>query len=135
MLRAVFASDFDGRRIVCLPKEAKSSVSVTNETNARVLSSRFQNQRVDVECEASEPSLLVLSQSFYHCWRALVDERPSPLLCANYAFQALQVPGGRHHVRLIYQDHAFFVGAIISGVTLSACLIAGVGRKIIKCLT
>ena len=135
MLRAVFASDFDGRRIVCLPKEARPLVSVTNETNARVISSRFQNQRVDVECEASEPSLLVLSQSFYHCWRALVDERPSPLLCANYAFQALQVPGGRHHLRLIYQDHAFFGGAIISGVTLSACLIACVGRKIIKCLT
>jgi uncharacterized membrane protein YfhO len=67
---------------------------------------------------------LVISQSFYHPWRAFVDDRPSPLLRANYAFQAVQVSGGRHHVRLVYQDRAFFVGNIVSGMAVIACLIA-----------
>jgi hypothetical protein len=128
MLSAIFSTNLDARRIVCLLKEAHPSVSVTNETAVRVISSRIQNERVDLEVEAAAPSLMVFSQTFYHPWHAFIDNSSTPLFRANYAFQAVQVPGGRHHVRLIYQDRAFHLGAMISGVALVVCLLGWLFR-------
>jgi uncharacterized membrane protein YfhO len=51
------------------------------------------------------------------------------LFRANYAFQAIQVPSGLHRVSLVYQDRAFFVGAIISGAALIACLVAAAVQR------
>jgi hypothetical protein len=94
-LRALTQPDFDGGKMVFLPPEAKSLVIVTNQTTARVLSSQFKTQRVDIEVEAAEPSLVVVAQTYYHNWRVYVDGQPAHLLRANYAFQAFQVPAGR----------------------------------------
>lgn len=123
LLFAVFATNFDSRSVVCLPNDARTFVTVTNETRARILSTHFEDQRVDVDVDAAEPSLVVLSQTFYHPWRAYVDGKPMRLLRANYAFQALQVPGGRHRVHLAYRDRAFYAGAMTSGIAIIGCLI------------
>jgi uncharacterized membrane protein YfhO len=49
------------------------------------------------------------------------------LLRADAAFQAVQIPAGRHSVHLFYRDRAFEAGALISGIgwtgSLSALLI------------
>ena len=122
-LIAVIQPDFDGRKIVFLPPESKPLVTVTNQTQARVLNSKFATQRVEFEVEASEPSLVVVAQTWYHDWRAYVDGQPAPLLRANHAFQAVQVPAGRHQVRLVYEDRAFEFGAAFSICMLANCLI------------
>src|SRR6266704_1706501 len=123
LLLATLATNFDGGKLVCLPQEAKAFVTVTHETAARVISSHFENHRVDVEIEADDPSIVVLSQTYFHPWHAYVDGKPTRLLRANYAFQALQVPGGRHHVSLAYQDRAFYAGAVLSVGAIIGCLI------------
>jgi hypothetical protein len=120
---ALSQSNFDGSKIVFLSPEAKPLVTATNQTNARVLNSKFTTQRVDIEVEASEPSLVVVAQTYYHNWRAYVDGRPAPLLRANHAFQAIQVPAGRHHVRLAYEDLAFQFGAAVSICMAANCFI------------
>ena len=120
-LRALIAPDFDSRKVVFLPPEMQASVSVTNETSARVVSQRFTPERVDLEVEAAAPSLVVLAQTWYHQWRACVDGAPARLLRANYAFQAVQVPAGRHQVKLVYEDTKLLAGAVVSGLGLLAC--------------
>jgi hypothetical protein len=122
-LTAVFQPNFDGSKIVVLSSEAKPLVTATNPTNARVLNSKFTTQRVDIEVEASEPSLVVVAQTYYHNWRAYVDGRPAPLLRANHAFQAIQVPAGRHYIRLAYEDLAFQFGAAVSICMAVNCFI------------
>jgi hypothetical protein len=122
-LRALTQPDFDGGKMVFLPPEAKSLVTVTNQTAARVLSSQFKAQRADIEVEAAEPSLVVVAQTWYHNWRAYVDGQPAPLLRANYAFQAFQVPAGQHYVRLAYEDLAFQFGAAVSICMAVNCFI------------
>jgi hypothetical protein len=132
-LRALTQSDFDGSKIVFLPPEAKSFVTVTSGTSARVTDSHFENQNVDAGIEAAEPSLVVVSQTYYHDWHAYVDGHETPLLRANHAFQAIQVPAGRHQIRLVYEDRAFEIGAAVSIVAWLGCLICSFrlpGRKI-----
>jgi uncharacterized membrane protein YfhO len=77
---------------------------------------------VDLEVKAGVPSLVVIAQTWYHPWRAYIDGAPAPLLRANYAFQALEVPAGTRQVRVVYQDSALRAGSIISGVGLLVCL-------------
>jgi hypothetical protein len=108
--------NFDASKSVFLSVDEKFSVSVTNQTSAKVLASKFTNQTVDAEVDAAETSLVVVAQTYYHNWRVAVDGQPTPLLQANYAFQAAQVPAGKHHVHFYYQDRAFAIGAVISSV-------------------
>jgi uncharacterized membrane protein YfhO len=63
--------------------------------------------------------VLVVAQSWYHCWKADVDGLATPLLRANYGFQAVAVPAGRHEVRLIYNDRLFQFGSVISLAALA----------------
>ena len=107
-------NDFDGRQMVFLPLEAKSFVTVSHQTSAQVLNSKFGNNTVDAEVEARELSLVVIAQTYYHDWSATIDGQPTPLFRANGAFQAVQVPAGRHQLQFFYHDRAFELGAAIS---------------------
>lgn len=124
-LRALAGNNFDGSETVFLPLEAKALVTVTNTTAARVIDSKIGTQRVDVEVESPAPSLVVIAQTFYHDWRASVDGGTVPLLRANYGFQAVEVPAGRHTVQLTYKDKAFEVGAVCSVAAWLVCLSCG----------
>ena len=121
--------DFDPRRTVYLPPESRPLVTVTNESEGRILASQFSNQRIAVKISVKQPAMMVLSQAFYHPWKAYVDDRPTPILKANYAFQALEVPAGEHEVRLVYEDNKFRLGTILSLVTLGLCLVAFIPRR------
>ena len=122
-LQALTQNDFDGGKIVFLPPETKSFATVSNQTSAKILSSEFRNQTMDVEVEAQEPSLVVVAQTYYHNWRAQVDGQSTPLLRANVAFQAVQVPAGKHQLHFFYQDRAFQTGAAISIAAWLGCLL------------
>ncbi len=119
-LDALTAAEFDSHRTVYLPPEAQASVP-TNATNARVTTRRFAAHEILAEVETDAPTLVTVAQSFYHPWRAFVDGQPVKLWRANYAFQALAVPAGKHTVRLVYVDEKFRLGVGISLAGLAVC--------------
>lgn len=119
-LNQIVAQDFDPRSFVCLPTEAHGVVP-TNAANARVTTRRFAAHEILAEVETDAPTLVTVAQSFYHPWRAFVDGQPVKLWRANYAFQALAVPAGKHTVRLVYVDEKFRLGFGISLAGLAVC--------------
>jgi hypothetical protein len=128
-LQALGQAEFDPRTTVFLPPEERAMVSVTNASTPGVSIREFGASRVRVDVEAAEPALIVVCQNYYHNWRAFVDGRPAVLLRANHAFQAVEVPAGRHEIRLVYQDGWFFAGSIVSLATLTGCAILGFGWR------
>lgn len=121
-------SNFDGSKMVFLAPEDRPFVTDTNFVPAaRVLSSTFRNSSVDIEVDSPAPTVVVVAQTFYHDWRASVDGQNAPLLRANHAFQAVEVPQGRHEVALRYVDRAFELGAALSVVSWAACAAATMG--------
>jgi hypothetical protein len=110
------------RRIVFLPPNARGGISVTQRTAARVLATEFANQRISIQTEAPAASLVVISQAYYPAWKAYVDGRPARIWRANYAFQAVEVPAGSHHVQLLYEDKRLLMGAALSSLGVLACL-------------
>ncbi|MDB6068422.1 MAG: hypothetical protein JWR26_4630 [Pedosphaera sp.] len=122
---------FDPRHTVYLPVEVKPLVTATNGTPAIISIRSMAAQKLEFGVEASAPALVTVAQSFYHPWRAYVDGKPTELWRANYAFQGLQAPAGKHEVRLVYEDRYFQMGAIISLGGLLLCVVLWArGRKI-----
>ena len=115
-------NEVDTGKIVFLPVDEKPLTTVSSPTEARILESQFGNNTVDFTIEANATSLAVIAQTYYHNWRAEMDGHPTPLLRANTAFQALQVPSGRHQIHLFYRDTAFETGAVVSGVAWIGCV-------------
>lgn len=123
-LSTILGPDFEPRRTVSLPREIRNQVQVTSETKAQIVSSQCAAHQLDLEVDAEAVSLVVVAQSFYRGWRAYVDRRPVPLWRANHAFQAVQVPAGRHRISLVYEDPGFRLGALVSSLACLGCVVA-----------
>lgn len=115
-------SKFDPRSTVYLPSAAAPVVQVKHPGKVTIVSAVSESHRIITQIEATSTSMLVISQTYYHPWKAYVDNRPTRLWRANHAFQALEVPAGRHQVRLVYEDRGFFYGMLISALALMSCI-------------
>ena len=129
-LAALASPSFDPANIVYLPPEAEPFVRATNAT-ATLHTQRMTPHRIDVEASVSQATLLVVAQSFYHCWSAQINRRPVPIWRANHAFQAIVLPAGHNRVSLQYVDRAFLFGLTLSTLTLLGVATAWVrwGRR------
>ena len=52
-------------------------------------------QDIIVDTESSQDGVLVLTDSDYPGWHALVDGREKPILHANYLFRGVEIPAGQ----------------------------------------
>ncbi|RJP21336.1 MAG: hypothetical protein C4520_09995 [Candidatus Abyssobacteria bacterium SURF_5] len=84
------------------------------DEGARILEST--ESRVLIETEAQADALLVVTNSYYPGWQAMIDGRKARILRANYIFQAVAVPGGRHTVEINFEPKSLVAGAVVSCV-------------------
>ncbi len=111
---AIGQTNVDFRKVVYLPTEAKSRVTAKREPAARIIGKQFGASKETIQVEAPGPAMVFISQAYYHNWKARVDGKAVPLWRANYAFQAVEVPAGRHEVTLVYRDKMFRIGALLA---------------------
>ena len=122
MVRTVGSVSWNLSDGVMLPKDAEPWIPRRDYSTARLTTNQvWSAQEITFETSATAPALVVIAQTFYHPWKAYVDDKPVPLLRANHAFQALEVPAGTHRVRLAYEDRRFRLGCVISLGALAVC--------------
>ena len=121
-LEAVTTS-FEPRTHTYLPESVRQECAVTGAGEARLGSLKVSAQRISCVVQCDQPTLVVVAQSFHRNWKASVDGAASPLWRANYAFQAVQVPAGRHELVLEYRDRNLLIGSGITAVALLVCLV------------
>jgi len=122
-LASILDDTFDPRAQVVLSKEIKANVTASRVQDAKILSQHFKNQRVELEVDAPQPCLVVISQAYYHPWKARIDGQQTSLWRANHAFQAFQAPAGRHKIILTYEDNGFRIGIALSIITCAGLII------------
>jgi hypothetical protein len=66
----------------------------------------------------AESGLLFIGNTYDPGWQARVDGMTTPVLRADYTFQAVVVPAGSHHVELTYVPPGIGLGSMISIATL-----------------
>lgn len=77
--------------------------------------------RIEAVAVAHTNTVLVVAQSYYPAWHAIVNGKPVRLMRANAAFQAVPLTAGRNVVRLAYEDDKLRAGAACSAA--AACLV------------
>ncbi len=118
----LISEQFEPRKTVYLPLRAQSSITAKGGEQARVVSQQVSAERVTAQVEASAPAMLVIAQAYYHRWHAYIDGRRVQLWPANYAYQGLEVPAGKHEIVLAYEDTAFLDGVGLSLFSLIFCV-------------
>ena len=58
---------------------------------------RVSNEHVELIAQTEAPGYLVMSDVYYPGWTATIDDRPTTLYPANFAFRALLVPPRERH--------------------------------------
>jgi len=112
----------DFRNSVYLPLEAEPSVKARRQSAARIVAKNFTAMRQKIDVETPTEAMVVLGEAYYHDWTVRVDGKPARLWRANYAFEAVEVPAGRHEVLLVYRDEAFRAGAVVSLCAILFCI-------------
>ena len=113
--------NLDPRHTVLLPIEARGAISACAQPTAGVFDATFSNHRISFGAVAPAPTMVVVSQTWYPAWKARIDGIPAKVWRANYAFQALEVPAGRHRIELAYEDRMLRLGALLSACGLLSC--------------
>jgi hypothetical protein len=131
--RPVFATDdqaleavttsFEPRTHTYLPESVRQECTATGTGQARLDSVKIRAHRISCVVQCDEPTLVVVAQSYHRNWKASVDSTASPVFRANFAFQAVQIPAGRHELILEYRDRHLLLGGVITTVALVICLV------------
>jgi hypothetical protein len=82
------------------------------DVSLQKISSSPNNRKVEIKAESN--GFLLLSDVWYPGWKAWIDDTPVPIIKADYLFQALSIPPGRHVVTFAYRPIWFYAGLVIS---------------------
>jgi hypothetical protein len=120
-IRGESEREFDPRRTALLevaPSElpALRGGELGEGSGARV--TEYEPNRLVVETQAAEPTVLVVSENIYPGWEATVDGKAARIDTANYLLRGVALPAGAHRVEMRYTAPAARNGAVISVLTL-----------------
>jgi hypothetical protein len=79
-------------------------------------------ETVVVDAELTRPGLLVLADSMYPGWQAMVDGQPTPIYYTNLFMRGVFLEPGAHQVRFVYRPGVVWVGAVVSIATVAVAI-------------
>ncbi|MFH1861196.1 MAG: YfhO family protein, partial [bacterium] len=116
-LQTLISRRVDFRTTTVLTGLGTDSLSVnTRDVNeeAKIRWRKYSPQMVSMEVQAPGSGVLVLVDSYFPGWRALVDGKETPIYPANSCYRGVVLPAGRHEVTFLYQPSSFHTGLWIS---------------------
>lgn len=121
--QAIHAADFDPSAMVVI-EDGKDLPGGEDQSRQRSLSfASLTNDHVELIAQTSSPTYLVLTDVYYPGWTATIDDQPTDLYPADFAFQAVLVPAGSHRVRFQFEPIAWRWGLRLSGITGAGLLV------------
>lgn len=89
------------------------------ERGEGMLTTRRAKNGLTIDANITRDASITISQIAWKGWRATIDGNDAPLTRAHHALLALDVPRGRHTIRLTYMPRAFVIGGAISLAALA----------------
>jgi len=143
-LRRIHAADFEPltafvpqAELDRLPAQLRAAVSAggPGPENADVRIEHCAANRVELRADTQAPGLLVLSDTWFPGWRALVNGSEEPLLRVNHTLRGVALGPGSSRVEFVYRPRSFIVGLAITALTalvLAVMLLAGPLRALCR---
>jgi hypothetical protein len=126
--QAIHAAEFDPRREVVIEGGIDLHPPANIDAARKLTFLNDSRDRVELSVLTPITTYLVMSDVFYPGWTAAIDDEPTQVYPANFAFRAVLVPPGEHRVALTFEPTTWRAGVIISAVTLVGLLGFGVWR-------
>jgi hypothetical protein len=83
----------------------------------------YSPEEVDLRVTTSNPSFLVLTDTFYPGWNAYVDDKPTNTYRAYGLVRAVFVSAGSHQISFKYEPDSFKIGTYISILSVATLVI------------
>lgn len=119
LLYALSDKDTNLKEIVFLTEspydENFSTKKYTNE-ELKILS--YKPNKIKIQTTLKEKAILVLLDNYYPGWIAYVNGKEEKIYKANYSFRAVSLNAGENKIVFIYKPFSFYLGLIISCLTL-----------------
>ncbi len=109
------------KEVVLLEGQERPSLDpsgTTGEDEIKVIS--YQPNKIEIECRMAREGYLVMSEAHYPGWKAWLDGHPASLELADYAFRAVRIGPGLHHLKMVYEPASFKAGILASFAGLTA---------------
>jgi hypothetical protein len=71
---------------------------------------RLRPEHLILEFESEHPTVLVITDTHYPGWRAIVDGVETPIAVVNHAFRGVLVEPGAHVVELVFRPRSYEIG-------------------------
>ncbi|MBI2040111.1 YfhO family protein [Candidatus Microgenomates bacterium] len=88
------------------------------ELNSNLQYKPLTNSHIVIQATSNIDAYLVVLDSFYPGWKALIDGKEVTIHRTNYNFRGMILPKGTHIVEFIYAPKSLQLGAIISGASI-----------------
>lgn len=112
------------RQKIILEEKPDIQLSNTFDNTSIVKINSYDPNRVIIQTQSKQNSLLFLSDTYYPGWEVLVDNKKSKIYRANYAFRSVALQKGTHTVEFFYYPDSFRLGLELSAFSV-VCLILG----------
>lgn len=86
------------------------------DSNVTVLD--YQPMDIRILANTTSPGFLVLTDTYYPGWNAYVNGKKVDILRTDYAFRSVPLDAGTNIVEFKYEPMSFYVGALISAISL-----------------
>ncbi len=120
--RKFYAETFNPSDTVLLEKHRSNLSGTTGE--AKIL--QYSPEKVTMQTTTDGKEFLVLTDTYFPGWKALVDGKEASIFKANFTFRGVDVPAGVHTITFLYQPRSFSLG-----VTLTIMGVVGLALYII----
>ena len=90
----------------------------------------YSPNRIDLGVEASQDSELILTDTYYPGWQALVDQGEIKIKKYNQIFRSIKIEKGDHQVSFVFKPKLFYFGLKISLIAF-VCLFIGLMKKMV----
>lgn len=120
LIKRMAEPSFDPARMVLTEAPPQATLPHTKSADlgtAQIITRTFN--RVELEVQAKEDAILILSDAYYPGWTATIDDIPAEIFPAYYQFRGVIVPEGIHRVTFNYFPGSFQIGLLLS---VTACI-------------
>jgi hypothetical protein len=112
----VLYGDTDLRKVVLLEENPVGNYTADSLSTDSAWIIDYEADSILIGLRLTAPRILVLTDTWFPSWHAYVDGRLTPILRADGAFRAVELPAGAQQVLFKYESDRFALGQTVTWV-------------------
>jgi hypothetical protein len=121
-------SSFNPDKEVLLPLSARNKAKLENgvDLKSNIIIESYEPEKIKILSKNSINQILVLSDAYYPGWHAYIDGIEVSIYRANYVMRAIFLPKGEHKIVFKYEPYSFYIGFVLSLITIIFIIIISI---------